>query len=543
MPPPGQTPHASPGMPASDSEAAVASDLELITRTRAGDADAYAALFARHHPLALQVARGLGGPDLADDLVAEAFVRILALLKEGKGPQRTFGAYLKLTLRSVYVDHVRRDSRVETQGDATDLPEVPVVDPTDARVETTFITKAFGGLAPRAQLVLWLSEVDEVPPAEIGELLSLTPNAVAQLAFRARESLRQGYLAEHLAVSVDPECREIAELLPAHVRGASTPRRTARVEEHVAACTRCALALVELQAVESQLRALLLPLLPPAALGVGTSPGAGRGDPLPVVAAGATPPSWWMRLRPSPGLSAAMVVGLTSALAVSLVGRAVDHDQESLAADLAPIVLSGPLGNRGVDPSQVSMRALLGGSMGPVPSATDVDGSASPSVDPTETQAVPTDSPTDVPSTTPTVPPPGPSATPTDEGSASPSPSEQPPPPPEDPREVPAVTMAGAKPSAPDSGRWSVAFLIKDALPGTTAQLMMRGQEGLIEGISGGGWSCGEAKATTVTCRAGSGGLSQVVVDVAAPYGGTLSLRILMADGTSVGAAADLGTP
>ncbi len=510
-----------------------ASDLQLITRTRAGDPDAYATLFARHHALALRVATGIGGADLADDLVAEAFVRILALLKAGKGPQRTFGAYLKVTLRSVYVDHVRRDARLELHGDAADLPDVAMVDPTDERVEASLVTKAFSSLGSRAQTVLWLSEVDDVPPAEIAELLDLTPNAVAQLAFRARESLRQGYLAGHLGAVVRPECQEVADFLPAYVRGSQTPRRTARVEQHVADCVRCALALAELQALESQLRAFLLPLLPPAALGIGVSGGARSGDPLPA-APPAAPVGRFGRFRPSQGVVAASVVGLGCTVFASFLLRAVDNEA-AVAADAVPVVVA-PDGSQTTFPTAAPPTESTPGE----PSASD---SAAPSESPSESLSEsPTESPSvsESPSASPTATPtsttpsptsaptrssrPEPSVSETPSGSATPTEGDPEPttssPRPEPPVGNPRVASGGAQPTA--TGGYSAGFRFADVPVGATVHLIARGPDVAITSVVGSGWSCTVAQGTTVACEATTAGGSSLTVGVRAPEGGDL---------------------
>ncbi len=55
-------------------------DADLIGATRAGDDQAYAELWTRHHPAALRQARALTRND-PEDLVSEAFSRILAILR------------------------------------------------------------------------------------------------------------------------------------------------------------------------------------------------------------------------------------------------------------------------------------------------------------------------------------------------------------------------------------------------------------------------------------------------------------------------------
>jgi RNA polymerase sigma-70 factor (ECF subfamily) len=48
-------------------------DNELIERLKAGDGSAYRQLIALHHHKMLQVARGIAGPAIADEIVANAW--------------------------------------------------------------------------------------------------------------------------------------------------------------------------------------------------------------------------------------------------------------------------------------------------------------------------------------------------------------------------------------------------------------------------------------------------------------------------------------
>ena len=69
-------------------------DAELIAAVRGGDVDAYGELFARHVDAARRLARQLAGPGDADDLVSDAFAKVLTVLQRGGGPDLAFRAYL-----------------------------------------------------------------------------------------------------------------------------------------------------------------------------------------------------------------------------------------------------------------------------------------------------------------------------------------------------------------------------------------------------------------------------------------------------------------
>ena len=57
---------------------APAEDAELLARARSGDDSAVAALYEQHHAPALRLAQLLAGPDEAEDLLADAFARVVA---------------------------------------------------------------------------------------------------------------------------------------------------------------------------------------------------------------------------------------------------------------------------------------------------------------------------------------------------------------------------------------------------------------------------------------------------------------------------------
>ncbi|MGH3335729.1 MAG: RNA polymerase sigma factor, partial [Nocardioides sp.] len=56
-------------------------DAELISAVRGGDVDAYGELFGRHVAAARRLARQLVPPADAEDLVSEAFAKVLSLLQ------------------------------------------------------------------------------------------------------------------------------------------------------------------------------------------------------------------------------------------------------------------------------------------------------------------------------------------------------------------------------------------------------------------------------------------------------------------------------
>jgi RNA polymerase sigma factor (sigma-70 family) len=216
-------------------------DAELIQAVRSGDLEAYGLLYRRHASAAATLARQLTRSRAeADDLVAEAFAKVLDMLRTGGGPDAAFRAYLLTTLRNALYDRTRRDKRLEWSDDMSRHdPGVPWEDTAVAGLESRLAARAFQRLPERWQTVLWHTEVEQESPAEVAPLLGLTPNGVAALAYRAREGLRLG----------------------AWARGGLTPRQRVRVEKHLATCPDCRALANELEHINSGLRGVVVPLV------------------------------------------------------------------------------------------------------------------------------------------------------------------------------------------------------------------------------------------------------------------------------------------
>ena len=92
-------------------------------------------------------------------------------------------------------------------------------------------------------------------------MLGMSANSVSALAYRAREGLRQAFLTQHAAELDEDTCRWTHGQLGAYVRGASSRRDATKVEHHLDECRSCMAIYLELTEVNSNLGALLAPLL------------------------------------------------------------------------------------------------------------------------------------------------------------------------------------------------------------------------------------------------------------------------------------------
>jgi RNA polymerase sigma factor (sigma-70 family) len=217
------------------------SDAELTEAVRQGDSTAFAVLYERHLVAARRAAGGLA-PTHAEreDLVAEAFARLLRVLRAGGGPGAEFRPYLITTMRNVLISWRRRDSAVSVM---PDVPEVrPAIGPevvVSGRLHAELAAEAFARLPERWRQVLWRTEIEDETPAKVASSLGMTANGVAALAYRAREGLRQAYLDQHVPDQSRPGCRGTVPELAGWVRGRFTAQKMRRIAAHVAGCAAC----------------------------------------------------------------------------------------------------------------------------------------------------------------------------------------------------------------------------------------------------------------------------------------------------------------
>ena len=236
-------------------------DAELISAVRGGDVSAYGLLFERHVESARRLARQLSPSD-ADDLVSDAFAKVLRVLQNGGGPDVAFRAYLLTAIRRLHVDRARVGARVTTTDEMEKFdPGVPFRDTAVEGFENAAAAAAFASLPERWQLVLWHTEVEGQKPADIAPLLGMSANSVSALAYRAREGLRQAFLNSHISDLDDEHCEWTHEHLGAYVRHGVSKRDAAKVERHLDECRKCMAIYLELTEVNSNLSGILAPLL------------------------------------------------------------------------------------------------------------------------------------------------------------------------------------------------------------------------------------------------------------------------------------------
>jgi RNA polymerase sigma factor (sigma-70 family) len=438
-------------------------DAELISAVRGGDVDAYGELFARHVDSARRLARQLAGPGDADDLVSDAFTKVLLVLQRGGGPDLAFRAYLLTAVRRLHVDRLRSGARLRSVGDLTPFdPGLPFHDTAVEGFENAAAARAFASLPERWQMVLWHTEVEQQKPADIAPLLGMSANSVSALAYRAREGLRQAFLSQHAVDPDDVDCAWARDHLGAYIRGGLSRRDAARVDEHIEGCRACAAVYLELTEVNSGLAALLAPLLLGTA-GLGyLSSGSGSST-----AASLTAAKTWVATHASLSAVGGVALTATAAVAVYAVTQLAGHQAPPQGS---PPPLDRPAassthtpghqksGHHSHGPGSRNGNQGNGPQRGTGTPPTDRASSADPS-------SAPTSGPTSAPTSTTTEPTTQPTSEPTSEPTSQPTTQPTTPPPAQ-------VTFTSTPPTNPTfgstyvvsaSGSGTVAFSVDSA--------------------------------------------------------------------------------
>ncbi len=195
-----------------ETPAATAADETLAARAAAGDAAAREELVMRYQDRVYRLSLRLTGERSdAADVLQETFLSVCRHLPDFRGTAR-FSTWLYRIATNAALMHRRSRARRPTESLERFLPSfdgsgrhaaTPEALQTVCRVEELLDRRALAerareGLARlpegyRAAFVL--RDLEELPTAEVGEILGLAPAAVRQRVHRARLLLR-GYLGE-----------------------------------------------------------------------------------------------------------------------------------------------------------------------------------------------------------------------------------------------------------------------------------------------------------------------------------------------------------
>jgi len=193
------------------------SDADLITRLKAGDEEALAALFERHSGKLYNVALRILGGDTSDaeEVIQDVFLTAFRKANMFQGHSQFSTWLYRLTVNAA-LGRIRRSKKNKEVAYEEFLPKFqddghhqvrPVIDWSDtldqhySQKETQqLIARALEELKPVDKSVVILSDLEGMSDREIAETLNLTVSAVKTRLHRARMFLR-GKLAVHFGHS------------------------------------------------------------------------------------------------------------------------------------------------------------------------------------------------------------------------------------------------------------------------------------------------------------------------------------------------------
>jgi RNA polymerase sigma-70 factor (ECF subfamily) len=192
-------------MTAEPDTGAALSDEVLAASALAGDEAAFEQLFHRHRRRISRLAgRFFSKPEKVEEIVQEVFAKMyfaLGAYSAERGP--SFSAWLsRITINQCY-DQLRRAKRrpegtsiALDEGDGPDLGARLSLAAGGSDVESALVSrdlasKLLARLTPDDRVILTLLDSEEMPVAEIAELMGWSGSKVKVRAHRARVSLRK----------------------------------------------------------------------------------------------------------------------------------------------------------------------------------------------------------------------------------------------------------------------------------------------------------------------------------------------------------------
>jgi len=167
----------------------VADEQILLARARSLDPDALAELHERYYRMLYFYVLGrVGERAVAEDVTAEAFIRLLEAFHQGRGPERHLAAWLFRTADHLVADHHRARYR---------HPEVPLEEEWGSSREEEWedvvlqerVREALNHLTPDQRAVILMRFWMDLPLARIAQELGKSVGAVKLLQHRALAAL------------------------------------------------------------------------------------------------------------------------------------------------------------------------------------------------------------------------------------------------------------------------------------------------------------------------------------------------------------------
>lgn len=193
----------------------VAIDQEAVARARQGDVDAFARVFEALRPSVYAVASRLAGPDDADDIVMDTYLKAWQALPSFSG-RASLKSWLYRIAYNCALDLLRRRRRRQAvdvpECEAPDLlaslPDVHAVMPGDDATRTDdrqWLNQALARLPAVHRTLLQLRYSEGLSYSELAAVTHVSMGTVMSRLFHARHKLRRALEDLHPAWKEAPE--------------------------------------------------------------------------------------------------------------------------------------------------------------------------------------------------------------------------------------------------------------------------------------------------------------------------------------------------
>jgi len=180
-------------------------DEELVRRAQGGSEEAFSALVDRYAPVVYRLARGItGGPQDAEDVVQETFLRAFRHLESFSPSRATFKTWLLTIARNqsinVFGALKRRTVRFLSEFNLEEQATGPSGDPFSGgdsggesllaiKQEFSRVEQALEQLPARQRTAMMLKAQEDMSYDQIAQVMNTSVSSVESLIFRGRKRL------------------------------------------------------------------------------------------------------------------------------------------------------------------------------------------------------------------------------------------------------------------------------------------------------------------------------------------------------------------
>jgi len=164
-------------------------DARLVAMSRDGGVAAFDEIVRRHESALTAYATMLAPPSRMEDVIQESLLKAYAALQDGAQPD-VLRAWLFRIVRNTAIDEhrkVRHHEQLDENYDGVEQPPQAF----ERGQQLAALVAAIADLPPAQREAIVMRELEGRGHEEISRSLSVSPGAVRQLIFRARDSLRE----------------------------------------------------------------------------------------------------------------------------------------------------------------------------------------------------------------------------------------------------------------------------------------------------------------------------------------------------------------